>query len=236
MGKRRRTVEHDNPDRWVISYADFITLLFAFFTAMYAISQVDLGKLEKFEKSMRSAFKTKPSSSSNSIIEDIRPLNYDDLQLENELKSILDRFEKIDGVNITRDDRGVVVLLGDSVLFNTGSSEIKEEAKPILSAMTSVINKMHRDVIIEGHTDNVPVSNSKYSSNWELSTARASSVLMYFLNEHNLDPSRFSVAGYGEFKSIASNATPEGRMKNRRVEIILKHSSKEVLTFNDKNK
>ncbi len=220
---RRRKIEeeHENPDRWVISYADFITLLFAFFTTMYAISHVDVGKLERFTGSMRSAFKATGAVPDRGVIEGIRPIPYEDIQLEREIRATFERFDKIEGINIVRNERGVLISLGDSVMFDSGSTDIKDDAKQILSAILTVIKKIQNNIAVEGHTDNIPIKGVKYLSNWELSTARAMSVLMYFLQEDGIRPERFSASGYGEHRPIMSNATPEGRSRNRRVDIIL---------------
>lgn len=111
--------------------------------------------------------------------------------------------------------------LGDRVLFNVGEAGIKEDAAPALSAIAAVIAGIPNDIAIEGHTDNVPISNSRYSSNWELSTARAASVLEFLVRDRGLSPSRFSVSGYAEFRPVAPNETPEGRARNRRVDIVI---------------
>ncbi len=210
----------DNPDRWVISYADFITLLFAFFTTMYAISHVDMGKLEKFTGSMKEAFKTQKVSQHITPIEGIRPIHQEAFQIEKDLRSIIEESGKIEGINITVEQEGVRLSFSDSIIFESGSAEIKEEIKPLLNSLLSLIKRTTNPVVIEGHTDNIPIKGSRYSSNWELSSARATSVLMYLLKDRSVDPRRFSVAGYGEFRPVAPNTTPEGRAKNRRVDIL----------------
>ncbi|HET6514365.1 MAG TPA: OmpA family protein [Thermodesulfovibrionales bacterium] len=219
--RKRRQRDDDHTDRWVVSYADFITLLFAFFTVMYAISHVDTGKLERFAGSMRSAFRATGSGELNTnIIEGIRPIPYEDMQLEKDIRSTLENFVTIPGVTVSRDKRGVRISLGDSVLFDSGTAEIREEAKPLLQSVASVLKRTENAVVIEGHSDNVPVRGGKNASNWELSTARATSVLMALLADHTINPARFSAAGYGEYRPVVSNVTPEGRAKNRRVDII----------------
>jgi chemotaxis protein MotB len=122
---------------------------------------------------------------------------------------------------VRRDERGVIVSLSDSVLFDSGQADVKQSAMPALAAVTSVIRKIPNSIIIEGHTDSVPIKNSRYSSNWELSTARALSVLSYMLKDSSLSPERFSLAGYAEFRPLAPNETPGGRDKNRRVDIVI---------------
>ncbi|MGC2061824.1 MAG: OmpA family protein [Thermodesulfovibrionales bacterium] len=222
MRKRRVHVEEENPDRWVVSYADFITLLFAFFTAMYAISRVDTGKLQLFTGSMRTAFRAAPVQTSP-VIEGIVPIPQDILKLEKEVNRAIALLKTPEDISVRRDDRGVVISVGDNVLFDVGQAMVKESSIQALSVIASVITRVPNYVVVEGHTDNVPVSNprSKYSSNWELSTARATSILQYFLSNYSLPAERFSASGYAEFRPLASNATPQGRTKNRRVDIVL---------------
>jgi chemotaxis protein MotB len=217
--KRKKKEEHENVDRWVVSYADFITLLFAFFTVMYAVSHVDTGKLERFTGSVRSAFKAK-TAGGKTIIEGVKPITYADVELEKDVKAEFEKFDDMEGVVISREDRGVLISFGDAILFESGLVDIKDGAKPLLSSAASVIKKTQNKIVIEGHTDNVPVGKSIYRSNWELSTARATSTLMYLLKEYNSSPERFSAAGYGEYKPVVSNATAEGRARNRRIDIL----------------
>lgn len=226
MKKRRKHDERDNVERWMISYADFVTLLFACFATMYAISQVDPNKFEKVVESMRSAFKSDTVRSSGPIIEGITPINPDVIRLEKEFRKTIDTLSTKEDIEVRRDERGVIISLGDHVLFDVGQAIIKEAAIPTLTAIASIIQKLPNNVTVEGHTDNVPISSSKYASNWELSTARATSVLNYLLKNYNLSPERFSAAGYAEFKPIALNATPSGRAKNRRVDIVVIQSVK----------
>lgn len=223
MRKRHRTIEFDNPDRWVVSYADFITLMFAFFTALYAISQVDLWKLERFASSVQDAMKTGEVSKrkeTTTIIEGIKPLYIGDIQLERNVKEILNKAGFIEGVTISASSKGINISLSDFTVFDKGSAKIHDDAKPLLSLIADIIKNTNNYIVVEGHTDNLPIKSSQFTSNWELSTARATSVIMYFLKEHGLPAEKFSAAGYGEFKPVATNATPEGRNKNRRVDIL----------------
>ncbi len=207
--RRRAEEEPENIDRWLISYADFITLMFTFFAALYALSSVDKGKMEQFSGSLNQTFKVieKPipliDSQKTMLIEDIRKATGD-----------------LQGITVKNEPRGVVVTFSDSVLFASGSAELKPEIYPVLEKLSKLLSPVPGRVAIEGHTDNVPISSSKYSSNWELSTARAASMLHFFI-EKGTDPAKYSIAGYAEFRPLESNATEEGRQKNRRVEIII---------------
>lgn len=221
MPRKLRTEEPENGDRWVVSYADFITLLFAFFTTMYAISHVDLGKLEQFSGSMKSAFKGGTIGTVDmTVIEGIKPANYDDIRLEGEIRERLTKFDIIESVSVTHNERGVVISFEDSVLFDSGLAQVRSDARPLLAMIAMLIRDRSNLIVIEGHTDNIPIRTGRYPSNWELSTARATAVLVHLINSHGLNPERFSAAGYGEFRPVAANATPAGRAKNRRVDIL----------------
>ncbi|ACI20276.1 MULTISPECIES: OmpA/MotB family protein [Thermodesulfovibrio] len=207
--KRNNNNEEENVHRWLISYSDFLTLLFTFFVALYALSSVDVTKAEKMTSSLRKVFKVidEPVSfeedRNKAIIEDLRKLLND-----------------ISGINIKSDARGIVITLPDSLLFSSGSAELKPESTDALTRIAEKLKELPGKVAIEGHTDNIPISSSVYKSNWELSAARASSVL-HFLLQRGLSPDRFLIAGYGEYKPVATNDTDEGRAKNRRVELII---------------
>lgn len=226
--KDKHVEEQDNVERWMVSYADFITLLFAFFTVMYAISHVDTGKLEKFAASTKDAFNVNPVHKKQ-IIEGIMPSSSKQLGLEMEIKNALRSLGAGDYAEVRQDERGIILSLKDNILFESGKAEIKPLGIEILNAIASIVKKTSHMVLIEGHTDNVPIRNNMFPSNWELSTARAISVLNYLVKNYNLPPDRFAVSGYAEYKPVASNETPEGRAKNRRVDIVFLNENKEGL-------
>jgi chemotaxis protein MotB len=229
MRHKRKKEEQENADRWVVSYADFITLLFAFFTTMYAISHVDAGKLARFSGSMKSAFKVAGAVTvDTSVIEGIKPVNYADIGLEKDVQAEFKKFDIMEGIAIIRDQRGVVISIGDTILFESGSSELRREARPLLSTIATLIKKYQRTIIIEGHTDNIPLRGSRYASNLELSTARASRTYVFLFEEEAVRPEGMSAAGYGEYRPIASNATVDGRARNRRVDIIFVAKKDEI--------
>ncbi|MBI5849292.1 MAG: OmpA family protein [Nitrospirae bacterium] len=226
--RKRRVEDHDNPDRWIVSYADFVTLLFAFFTTMYAISQVDSGKLRMFTGSMKSAFKTEDARTVKPVIEGIVPVAPETLSIEQELRSRVEPLPSKEDIEISHDERGIVLSIGDNVLFEAGKAGLMQDAHSTLGAVAAVLRKLPNKVVIEGHTDNIPIADSRgrFASNWDLSTARATTVLSYLLVTYNLPPERFAAAGYAEFKPKAANASPEGRAKNRRVDIIILSSGR----------
>ncbi|WP_333653741.1 OmpA family protein [Dissulfurispira sp.] len=210
MRKRRKThFERPSHERWLISYADFITLMFTFFAALYALSSMDKAKVESFSGSLKQAFK---------VIDEPIPL-YEE-RTRTLVQDISKNIKGIEGISVKTDPRGVVVTFSDAVLFASGSADIKPETFDVLDKLSKVINEVAGRITIEGHTDNVPISGGKYVSNWELSTARAASIL-HFLITKGVDPNRFSIAGYGEYRPLTSNETEDGRAKNRRVELVI---------------
>jgi chemotaxis protein MotB len=216
--------EHENHERWMVSYADFVTLLFCFFTAMYAISNVDTNKLGKFVDSMRSAFNVENGrGNAVSVIDGIQIFVPADIEVESNVKDILGTIvtESRGTIGVKRDSRGVVISVADRHFFAVGSAHVKDEAIALLDKIAEALLKYNNMIHIEGHTDNVPISTSQYPSNWELSAARSINVAKYLIQEHAVPPGRISTLGYAEFRPLASNDTPAGRAQNRRVEIIL---------------
>lgn len=208
--RRNSQKEEDNTHRWLISYSDFLTLLFTFFVALFSLSTMDLWKAEKFTGSLRKAFK---------VLDEPIPFEEDrNKAVIEDLKKLLN---DISGAEVKSDIRGIIINLPSSLLFDSGSAQLKQESIEVLKRITEYLRDFPNKILIEGHTDNIPLSsNSIYKSNWELSAARASSVL-HFLIQMGLSPDRFTIAGYGEYRPIDSNETPEGRAKNRRVELII---------------
>lgn len=140
-------------------------------------------------------------------------------ELENKLREELTRGD----LSVTMESRGVVVTVMDSILFDSGKTELKDSVKTTLDKLTDTLNHQVAEnrVYVEGHTDNVPIRYSGWRSNWELSTARATEVVHYFVDEKNINPVRVAATGYGEYQPVADNGSEEGRLKNRRVEIII---------------
>lgn len=202
--------DRDNHERWLISYADFMTLMFTFFVALYALSSVDIKKIEQFSGSLDQQFKVidKPIP-----LIDVKKSEF----MENIRKAVTANSKDI---TVRNEPRGVVITFSDAVLFGSGSADLKPEVQKVLVEIAKLLSVNPGKFAVEGHTDNVPISSPKYASNWELSTARAASMVHFFIDK-GLDPTKFSVAGYAEFRPLETNATEEGRQKNRRVEIVI---------------
>lgn len=221
MRRRRRFDDHENSDRWVVSYADFITLLFAFFTVMYAISRVDSNKLGQFVGSTRAAFGPRTPQPAKPLIEGIAPVIPGGEQARHDAVRMIEMAGAAGLVSVRPDERGIVLSMGEHVLFDAGGAEVKSSADGALAAVAAILRKSGCNAVVEGHTDSLPISNSRYASNWELSSSRATSVLARLIGEFDVAPEKLSAAGYAFYRPVASNATPEGRARNRRVDVVL---------------
>lgn len=263
--KKAKHEEEGGSERWLVSYADFITLLFAFFTTLYAISTVDAQKAGKMVTSMRAEFNSGVfdsgnnnlslsqgsggSSSSREILQSLTPGNdlsskvhvfkgAEGLKVASSKKTVLDgkkdlgefqkNVENRLGVSIAKgivrvhmEPRGLIITLGERGVFDSGSDQIRPEGKALLDELATSLVSVGNFIRVEGHTDNVPISNSKFPSNWELSTSRATVVVCYLIQTYSLKPEMLAAAGYSEFRPVGPNDTEEGKARNRRVDIII---------------
>ncbi len=226
--RKKKEEEHENQERWLISYADFITLLFAFFVTMYSTSSVHEGKYRAVSDSVNEAFHPVIALSSSNIrltskqsgtamFDTGLKLFFKYRKMEEEVRTM----DPSGQISLIKDRRGTVIRIENSLAFETGQAKILPVFSEKLDKIAELIAALPNPVQIEGHTDNIPIKTPDYPSNWELSTGRAMSIVKYFVDRHAMDPQRFSVAGYGEFRPIDTNDSPEGRAKNRRVEIVV---------------
>ena len=246
MMARRKSPPHEseNTDRWMVSYADFVTLLFAFFVVMYAISSVNEGKYRVLSDTMTEAFKASPKSpepiqigkesksisdttTSNKIIKPVQILPKPQRTYTREMKQIAETVSKsvqplIDKglIKVTQHKLWVEIEMKSSILFSSADSELAEEAFPALKALATALKTLPNSIDVEGHTDNVPINNEQFPSNWELSAARAASVVHLF-TQYGVSPQRLSSIGYAEYRPIADNATSKGKLRNRRVKVVI---------------
>ena len=229
MSRRRKRVEpHVNHERWLVSYADFITLLFAFFTTMYAISTVDAQKMSKMVASMQVALKGDPITEAppvplplSGVPQPVVPRLDNLVELRQQLAARLQRQIRHGNVEIGVDARGLVVSIREAGSFPSGSAELSDSARILLAEVAAPLSELPHPVRVEGHTDDTPIRTSRFRSNWELSTARATQVIAYLQNEMGLAATRLSAAGYGEFHPRVPNASPEARAENRRVDLVI---------------
>jgi chemotaxis protein MotB len=226
--RRRHEAPRANHERWLVSYADFITLLFAFFTTMYAISTVDARKLANMVESMQQAFDSKGRPRPVLDMAPVRPGTSEEAprlsaearehQLADLLRARLDN----DAVEVGVDPRGIVVTMREAGSFPTGSADLAPTAKTVLATLADTVGAdPTMKLRVEGHTDDVPIRTGRFASNWELSTARATSVVTHLVEQLGVAPGRLSAAGYGEFHPRVPNATPADRARNRRVDVVI---------------
>lgn len=274
MGRKKKHPEHENLERWLVSYADFMTLLFATFTALYALAQTDASKLREVTVAIKQGFEEQsimhgiksvlsgkspparnpdPLSSErgagSGVIGQFESMTYrpgevksmkkladhlskDLEEMSKELEQASKKLNK-DGTKSSEDipdeavqvsfqERGIRISFDSRLLFKSGDAYLKPVGKTFLDKVAMRLKAIHNfRVHVEGHTDNQPMYSGTYPSNWELSSARAGSVVRYFISSHSLTPSSLVVVGYGSTQPIGNNSTAEGRSKNRRVDIIL---------------
>ncbi len=244
MARKKKPEEHENLERWLVSYADFITLLFAFFVVMYAISQVNEGKYKVLSDALIQAFKDptiatplpraiEPKSASvmpsqQAVLPKKNDPQAAQIKKETEkmkgiakdLMKVMERLVKSGQVKVTQSARGIAVEINASVLFASGQANLEGESVMVLRAVAEVLTEVDNNIQVEGYTDNAPINSLLYPSNWELASARASSVARLFV-DGGIAQDRLVVLGYGENRPMASNDTPDGRARNRRVTIMI---------------
>lgn len=246
MARKKKHEEHENLERWLVSYADFMTLLFATFVVLYALSQINVNEFKKVEESLKKAFSVQSildggsgvmssgqsvmdASAADSMIDSllmeyISP-RYEQESYEKIKKDVEDMVKsgEMNGVSATIDERGLVITITDNgIMFPSGSAELSNSAKTILEKVGKLIVEkfaMH-SIKVEGHTDSVPVS-GRYPSNWELSSARASSIVRYLIGRFNILPDLMSAVGYADTRPLSTSKDSASLAKNRRVEIVV---------------
>lgn len=236
MNRDYYTNSNDYINRWVISYADFITMLLALFMVLYAASSMGASKVKDVNKSLEKVFNVPVSSNVKNLqntsqeaiapIESSKALPPDVLEPDKIVERLKENAVSDTSVKVLKEKRGVVIRLNDTMLFDQGSAIIKPEAKAVLDKISTSLNTFKNPVVIEGHTDSVPIKNDKYPSNWELSTARATNIITYLTEQQKFTAGRLSAVGYGEYMPVSSNEDAMGKAKNRRVDIVIMSSKK----------
>jgi len=244
MRRKKTHQEEDNLERWLVSYADFITLLFAFFVVMYSMSSVNEGKYRVLSDTMVAAFNTPPKSpepiqlgkerktliKEDKVVQNIKPIdilkkeknieNKEMLQISSRIKESLKPLINQGLVNVNHNKLWVEVELNNSLLFDIGSADLEEESLSVIRKLSKMLAPLPNHIDVEGHTDNVPIKNEIYPTNWELSAARSAS-LVRALSKRGIKPSRLTAIGYGEYRPKTSNKTYQGRQTNRRVAVVI---------------
>lgn len=268
MARKRLPEEHENHERWLISYADFITLLFAFFVVMYAVSSVNEGKYRVLSDAMTEAFSpaargldpiqlgqqmrsagygvfdgtasvidlqseappTSEPPDQSEVAQDPNTAEEEPSESQGEAGSMARVVQEIartlstyidqELVDIAQGNSWVEVEVKSSLLFASGSARVSPKAMPALKNIAAILSPLPNLIHVEGFTDNVPIDTVAYPSNWELSAARAASVVS-LLSRHGVSPARMAATGYAEFRPVADNGTEEGRNQNRRVVLLI---------------
>jgi len=251
MALKKEPEKHVNHERWLVSYGDFITLLFAVFVVLYAMGQTDKKKTEEIVVSMQQSFGILPGGGPGSkagvipsapigIIPSLKPEispmggsgrgrgrakgraeEQDFRQIKSSIEAYLIKQGAQQKVTLSITRRGLIVSLKEAGFFDSGQAVIKSSSYELVNTIAEAMTQYNNPLRLEGHTDSIPISSSQFPSNWELSTARAVNGLKYLLTNFDVDPNKISATGYGEFRPIADNSTAEGRARNRRVDLVL---------------
>jgi Flagellar motor protein len=230
VAKKKKCPEEVS-EKWAIPYADFLTLLLCLFIALFAMAQAGKQAALEYAQAFAKAFGMRLVPFQESLPKQILPqpvvprseLTEKGRKIQRqirELEEMLKRMGLEGEFKVSYEVIGIRLILQEKILFSSGSAEIRPETYPILDKLYEILKDLPNPVEVEGHTDSIPISTEKFPSNWELSTARASSIVRYFIAK-GINPERLKASGYADTKPIASNATPEGRAQNRRVEIVI---------------
>jgi chemotaxis protein MotB len=246
---RPKHAEHENHERWLVSYADFITLLFAFFVVMFASSQTDKSKAKQVSEAVEKALKEGHSVSIPPAVAKVLGGTVDDkgqgnaqmhgpggaqkaakeeqpevMELSVSLKTLSAELEdeiKQGKVEVSMTPRGIVVSLKQAAFFSSGTDAVDLSTMPTLEKVAGALKAVSNPVRIEGHTDSIPIHTARFRSNWDLSAARSIAIMEVLSNHFEIASQRLAIAGYADTVPVADNATPEGRARNRRVDLVI---------------
>jgi chemotaxis protein MotB len=228
-GKTRPVKAEEGAPLWMVTYSDMITLILAFFILLFSFSVVDNAKfveiLSSFRVSLLGSEGVLRGSVDPSPIDEIGEFIEDHTDMDvitfETIKTYIEEAGIKDIVDVFLEDRGIVLEISDAMLFDPAKADLKPESLDVLSSLAEVLRRVDNRIIVEGHTDNVPINTFLFPSNWELSVARAVVVVRFLVEIKGLEPERFAANGHGEFHPVASNLTDEGRAKNRRVNVVI---------------
>jgi chemotaxis protein MotB len=226
MRRRKRSTLHENQERWLLTYADLITLLLAFFIVMYSMSRVDAKKFGAMTSALTGALRgadlAKRDRELSGKLNTGGPLKTGELRLmQRQLEQKVGDAGVSSSISADVTERGLVISVKDATLFDLGKADLNPGALAVLHVIGHEISKVNNHVRVEGHTDPRPISTARFPSNWELSTSRATSVLRFLVDSTGCAPQRISALGFGEYRPVIVNDTPEHMAKNRRVDIVL---------------
>jgi chemotaxis protein MotB len=241
MARRKREEEHESHDRWLVSYADFMTLLFAFFVVMYALSTVNEGKYRILSNAMVSAFHNAPINVSSTLAgavlppvavlqktstaakaqDEVKQKRRDKMRsVAKDILRVMAPLIEQGKVRVLETSRGVTIEINDSILFSPGQSLLQPALIKAMRSIAEVLVPTDFPITIEGHTDNVPINTAQFPSNWELSAVRATTVLRLFADS-GVAADRLTAIGYADTRPVEPNLMADGRARNRRVSILI---------------
>jgi chemotaxis protein MotB len=247
MRRRKEIGDEVHPERWMVSYADFMTLLFALFVVLFASAYHDKTTVQRVSVAVKSGFEemgafSQGNSAPNGASSDISKLGsvlspeenggakaspvpgnagIDVTELHRKLSVALGKEIAAKEIQLKMTPEGFVISLHELGFFDSGEAQLLPGAAEKIRKIATILTQYGLDMRIEGHSDNVPIHNAKFGSNWDLSTARAMAVAMMLIDEDGFNPQRVSIAGYAQYHPAASNSTKEGRQANRRVDIVV---------------
>lgn len=243
MARKKKERPSDCTTTWLDTYADTITLLMTFFVLLYSMSSIDSNKLKQVSLALNQVLtgKTADSILEYNLYDGEVPLVGGETKVDSkvkdsrgqqtyeEVKQFVEENDLSSIVSITEDERGVILQLKDNILFETGKSNLKEDSLPVLDKISMLIATMPNSIIVEGHTDNIPIKTTEFPNNFYLSTDRANSVVTYFIESKKQNQNKFTASGCGETKPLVPNTSDLNRAQNRRVNILIVANSKEWL-------
>jgi len=223
IGKKHEPA--DNADRWLLTYADLITLLLGLFVILYGMSKIDAVKYSQVAAALGGVFGGEKSGVLSGKVgvlpQEVNTLQQERSRIMNEIGRAIGQTAKPGLVSMTQNERGVTVHLMEELLFNSGSAELKESSLRTIDALAEVLRQFPNDIRVEGHTDDIPIHTDRFPSNWHLSVNRALSAGFYMIKKHGLNPEKISVVGYSEYRPLVPNTSAENRTRNRRVDIVI---------------
>ncbi|HZK33972.1 MAG TPA: flagellar motor protein MotB [Bacillota bacterium] len=245
MSRRRRRQEiqeQDSGSGWMTTFSDLVTLLLTFFVLLYSFSSLDAGKFKSLAQALQSALNVQadvfegndpsgevpippiiqPSPTPKPPVEEPEDLHHDKItKFYGQIKEAIEGAGLAADISLSTNERGVIVEIKEHVLFDSGRADLKPRSREFLDRLVPIIDGFDNMIIVEGHTDNVPMSSEEFPTNWELSVTRAVRVIRYFHEQKGMDPSRLAAEGYGEYHPIVPNDSDENRTLNRRVNLMI---------------
>lgn len=243
MARKKKGHAHEEhaSEAWLIPYADILTLLLALFIVLFAGSQADQAKMAAMSDAFSAAFNSgggpsffdhqgqKSSNSSTMPVDDANQAyireNQQLTEVQQKMEEYIEKSGLTDELSTVLTEEGLAIRIKENVLFPSGSATLLDESKKLAKPISELLSKIDQRIIISGHTDNVPISNSVFPSNWDLSAQRSLNFMKFLLAQSSLEPARFSTVGYGEYRPAAKNDSDAGRAQNRRVEILISRAN-----------